>query len=143
MAYEARSFWTTRLTAFSKALPASILRAVMALAVLAGLLLGMAHPPAPPQPIAGAAQTAILELGGGTFGPSGHVLAEDFRQVQHRAPESAAPGGGDDDAPFLLATSLALPAAVPAARLSAANYYRPASQTPDRHRPTGPPRLLS
>ena len=118
-----------------------MLRAALALAVLAGLLLGMAHPPAQPQIVTSAPQTAILELGGGTFGPSGHVLAEDFRQIQHRLAENAPASG--DAAPFLLAASLALPAAVPAARLSAANFYRPASRTPDRHRPTGPPRLLS
>lgn len=129
------------MTASSPTLPVSLLRAALALAVLAGLLLGMAHPPAQPQIVTSAPQTAILELGGGTFGPSGHVLAEDFRQIQHRLAENAPTG--DDDAPFLFAASLALPAAVPAARLSAASFYRPASQTPDRHRPTGPPRLLS
>lgn len=133
------------MTAFSKPLPASVLRAVTALAVLAGLLLGMAHPPAQTQLIALDPHPASLELGGGTFGPSGHVLAEDFRQVQQRTDERPAPGGGDSggdshgpprltvaDAPLrapLVATAVAFP--VPAAR------------TPAQNRPTGPPGLLS
>jgi hypothetical protein len=130
------------LTASSPTLPVSLLRAVLALAVLAGLLLGIAHPPAQQQTIALAPQTAILELGGGTFGPTGHVLAEDFRQVQHRLAENA-PAAGDDDARFLSGAVISVSQRPAPARLSAANFYRPASQTPDRHRPTGPPRLLS
>lgn len=132
------------MTASFPALPSSLLRAALALAVLAGLLLGLAHPPASPQIVASAAQTAVLELGGGTFGPSGHVLAEDFRQPQHRLAESTAPtqpkGGGK---PLLLpAASPALRASA-AARPSAAIPHPPAVQQPDRHRPTGPPRLPS
>lgn len=141
MAFSARSLWTTRLTAFSKALPASVLRAVTALAVLAGLLLGMAHPPAQMQVIALAPQPASLELGGGTFGPSGHVLAEDFRQVQQRADERPAPGGGDTYG--LQGVTLA-DAPLPAPLVAfAATLPLPATRTPDRHRPTGPPSLLS
>ncbi|MFO7482539.1 hypothetical protein, partial [Oceanibaculum nanhaiense] len=71
----------------------------------------------------------------------GHVLAEDFRQVQHRLAENAPAAG--DDAPFLSAAAFSVSQMPAPARLSAANLYRPASQTPDRHRPTGPPRLLS
>jgi hypothetical protein len=129
------------LTASSPTLPVSLLRTVMALAVLAGLLLGIAHPPAQQQTIALAPQAAILELGGGTFGPTGHVLAEDFRQVQHRLAENAPAAG--DDAPFLLAAAISVSQMPAPARLFTASFYRPASQTPDRHRPTGPPRLLS
>lgn len=137
----ARHFRTIPLTAFSRSLFLSLPRAILALAVLAGLLLGMAQPPSPPQTSAGLAQTATLELGGGTFGPSGHVLAEDFRQIQQRLTENAP--ASDGDAIFQRAvTAPAAPQPVPE-RLSAANLYRPASQTPDRHRPTGPPRLLS
>lgn len=129
------------MTAFSKALPASLLRAVTALAVLAGLLLGMAHPPAQTQTIALAPQPASLELGGGTFGPSGHVLAEDFRQVQQRADERPAPGGGDTyGLPGVTLAGAPLP--VPLAA-STATLPFPAPRTPDRHRPTGPPSLLS
>ncbi|MDM7947481.1 MAG: hypothetical protein QUV20_14240 [Oceanibaculum nanhaiense] len=130
------------MTASSPTLPVSLLRAALALAVLAGLLLGIAHPPTQPQAVTSTPQTAILELGGGTFGPTGHVLAEDFRQVQHRLAENA-PAAGDDDAPFLLATAISVSQMPAPARLSTACFYRPASQTPDRHRPTGPPRLLS
>ncbi|WP_430435717.1 hypothetical protein [Oceanibaculum nanhaiense] len=129
------------MTASSPTLPVSLLRTVMALAVLAGLLLGIAHPPAQQQTITLVPQAAILELGGGTFGPTGHVLAEDFRQVQHRLAENAPAAG--DDAPFLLAAAISVSQMPAPARLSTACFYRPASQTPDRHRPTGPPRLLS
>jgi len=118
-----------------------MLRAALALAVLAGLLLGIAHPPAQPQIVTSTPQAAILELGGGTFGPTGHVLAEDFRQVQHRLAENAPAAG--DDAPFLLAAAISVSQMPAPARLFTASFYRPASQTPDRHRPTGPPRLLS
>ncbi|WP_147431037.1 hypothetical protein [Oceanibaculum indicum] len=129
------------MTAFSKALPASVLRAVTALAVLAGLLLGMAHPPAQTQTIALAPQPASLELGGGTFGPSGHVLAEDFRQVQQRADELPAPGGNDSyGLPHANLADTSLPVSLAA---SAATLPLPATRTPDRHRPTGPPSLLS
>ena len=129
------------MTASSPTLPVSLLRAALALAVLAGLLLGMAHPPAQTQVIALAPQPASLELGGGTFGPSGHVLAEDFRQVQQRADERPAPGG--DDTYGLPGGTLAdAPLPVPLAT-SAATLPLPAALTPDQHRPTGPPRLLS
>ncbi|MFN3461170.1 MAG: hypothetical protein ACK4ZN_09185, partial [Oceanibaculum sp.] len=120
------------MTAFAKTLPASMLRAVTALAVLAGLLLGMAQPTAQPQTIALAPHAAMLELGGGTFGPSGHVLAEDFRQVQHRAPESAAPGGGDTPGLSHL-TGTDAPRPAPMA-VSSATPPLPAARTPDRHR---------
>lgn len=131
------------MTACFPTLPAALLRAALALALLAGLLLGLAHPPAPPQIAAGAAQTTVLELGGSTFGPSGHVLAEDFRQPQHRLTESTTPTppqGGDK--PLLPSASPALRANA-AARPSIAIAHPPAGRQPDRQRQTGPPRLPS
>lgn len=113
----------------------------MALAVLAGLLLGMAHPPAQPGTPVIAAQTATLELGGGTFGPPDHVLAEDFRLPQQRPTDNPPPGGdGQPPLPSAVIPIARMPAK---ARLAAFPPHPPAGRTPDRHRPTGPPQLRS
>lgn len=113
---------------------------MMALAVLAGLLLGQTHPPIlslPSQTVTG--QGANLELGGGTLGKADHVLAEAVFRLA--AAEDAAATA--DNTPALLPA----PARSPDGRAGPVFLSAASTHAGDgwRRQPgqTGPPRILS